>query len=66
MLLSHEDFTLTRDELEAINRIIREAAANLDRAGEDPSDGVVVTFGFSPFGRSLDVSANGAVPRPVS
>jgi hypothetical protein len=65
-MLSHEDFTLTRDELEAINRIISDAAANLNRAGEDPSDGVMVTFGFSPFGRSLGVCVNGASWVPLS
>jgi hypothetical protein len=64
-MLMHEDFALSCSELAAINQIVTEAVAKLHGAGEHASDGVEVIFGFSPFGRNLEVRVDGTFPVPL-
>jgi len=58
-MLMHEDFTLSCNELAAINQVITDAAAKFASEGEHAIDGVEVVFGFSPYGRNLEVRVGG-------
>jgi hypothetical protein len=61
MALVHTDFLLTDEQLRLINEYIDQAASRYAQAGEDLPGGVVIRFGWSPFGRVITAQFDGAV-----
>lgn len=62
MGLTHDDLTLTDDELRKVNAVVETAVTEFFKAApdEDPLDGMSVIFTFVPgFGRSIEVDIAG-------
>ncbi len=59
--LRQQDFSLTAEELTALNRYAADRAQRHAQAGEDPPSGMRIVFDFTPFGRSVTAYFDGAV-----
>ena len=58
-MLKNEDFMMTFDQLEKLNKLISDSAQRNSVDSDDQSDGLSVTMEFSPFGRSIFLRCDG-------
>lgn len=56
------DFSLSEAQLGELNSVIKRLAQTHAECGEDPADGLTVTFEFSPFGRVIYLRYTGGPP----
>lgn len=57
MPFKKEDFSLSDDEFEKVNKAIEEIDSSAEEKGEPVID-LNVVFSFTPFGRKISINAN--------
>ena len=57
-MFSYEDFIISPENLDQINDLVARNAAKFEALGET-MDGISISFGFGPYGRTISMSYSG-------